>query len=162
MYDIAITNEQTLQAVDEGRLRMAVRAILEEEGVARATISLAVVDDAAIHRLNRDFLGHDEATDVLSFVLEARDGVLDGEIIVSAQTAATTAARYGWTTADELLLYVIHGALHLVGYDDQGPEAMAEMRLRERHFLSYFGLVPRYDDEAAGGLVSGGLVSEAI
>src|SRR5688572_26263557 len=98
MFDIAITNEQAIHAVDEGRLRMAVRAIWEEEGIARATISLAVVDDAAIHRLNRDFLGHDEATDVLSFVLESGDSALDGEVIVSAETAAATAARYGWTT----------------------------------------------------------------
>jgi probable rRNA maturation factor len=147
MFDIAIANEQSVQPVDEGRLRAAVRAILEEEGIARATVSLAVVDDAAIHRLNRAFLGHDCPTDVLSFVLEA-GASLDGEIIVSAQTAAATAARYGWTTGDELLLYVVHGALHLVGYDDRGPEAMAEMRMRERHFLSYFGLVPRYDDVA--------------
>ncbi|MEX2141345.1 MAG: rRNA maturation RNase YbeY [Pirellulales bacterium] len=145
MLHIAITNQQT-QAVDEDRLRRAVRAILEEEGLRSATVSVAIVDDATIHRLNRVYLQHDIPTDVLSFVLDRTETSLDGEVIVSADTAAAKAARFGWTMADELLLYVIHGTLHLADYDDQEPQALAEMRARERHYLASFGLNPRYDD----------------
>jgi probable rRNA maturation factor len=145
MLHIAITNEQT-QAVDEDRLRRAVRAILKEEGVRSAAVSVAIVDDATIHRLNREYLQHNIPTDVLSFVFDRTETSLDGEVIVSADTAAATAAQFGWTTTDELLLYVIHGTLHLVGYDDQAPQALGEMRARERHYLASFGLVPRYDD----------------
>jgi probable rRNA maturation factor len=146
MYDVAIINEQTRHAVDDQRLQSAVRAVLEAEGAVRATVSIAIVDNATIQRLNRDFLAHDCSTDVLSFVLESSEDELDGEIIVSADMAAATSARFGWTTADELLLYVIHGTLHLLGYDDQTPDALAEMQARERHELSRFGLVPRYGE----------------
>jgi probable rRNA maturation factor len=143
MFQIDITNEHTYP-VDEGRLRSAVRAILKDEAITSATISVAIVDDATIRRLNRDYLRHDSPTDVLSFVLDRAAGSLDGEVIVSADTAAAAAEQFGWTAADELLLYVIHGTLHLVGYDDQNHPALMEMRDRERKFLADFGLAPRY------------------
>jgi probable rRNA maturation factor len=142
---VEINNEQSTLAVDEPRFTRAVTAILAGEGIAAGTVSLAVVDDPTIHDLNRRFLAHDYPTDVLSFVLESEAGYLEGEVIVSADTAAASAARFGWHAADELLLYVIHGTLHLVGYDDLEPELLTKMRERERHYLGLFGLLPRYD-----------------
>jgi probable rRNA maturation factor len=153
MFQISITNVQTTHAIDCDRLEAAVRTVLEEEGAKSATISVAVVDDATIHRLNRYYLQHDEPTDVLSFVLDENEKTLDGEIVISANTAAATAARFGWTIGDELLLYVVHGTLHLVGYDDRAPEALREMRDRERHYLMAFGLTPRYDEVAQSAVV---------
>ena len=64
---------------------------------------------------------------MLSFVLESSNGCLEGEVIVSADRAAAVAPKYGWSAADELLLYVIHGTLHLVGYDDVTPAKRAAM-----------------------------------
>jgi probable rRNA maturation factor len=148
MFHVSITNVQTAHAIDSDRLEAAVRAIMEEECCRSATISVAIVDDATIHRLNREFLQHDEPTDVLSFLLDENEKTLDGEVVVSADTAAKTAARFGWTTADELLLYVAHGTLHLLGYDDCEPEALRQMRARERHYLMAFGLTPRYHEMA--------------
>jgi probable rRNA maturation factor len=147
MLDIQLSNEQTQHAVDEERLIAGVRTVLEGEGIRAATVSVAIVDDATIHRLNREFLHHDYATDVLSFVLEQNERQLEGEIVASADTAAAAAARAGWSVADELLLYVVHGTLHLVGYDDVGQESLAEMRDRERRYLAIFGIRPRHDDE---------------
>jgi probable rRNA maturation factor len=125
-------------------LKKAVRAILKDAGVQSSEISVAVVDDATMHALNRKHLDHDYPTDVLSFLLEHEGEHLEGEVIVSADYAAREAAIYGWTTDDELLLYAIHGTLHLVGYDDQEPAAKQRMRDRERHYLHAFGLTPRY------------------
>ena len=68
------------------------------------------MDDRTIQQLNRQYLDHDEPTDVLSFLLEREAERLEGEIVVSRDTAACSAPAYGWTPADELLLYVIHGA----------------------------------------------------
>ncbi|MFO0904628.1 MAG: rRNA maturation RNase YbeY [Pirellulales bacterium] len=156
-YSIAINNAQTRWPVDRRRIRQAVRAILAGEGFAAGEVSIAVVDDPTIHRLNRQFLQHDYPTDVLSFLLGESDDQsaegrsLEGEVIVSADTAAQSAERYGWRAEDELLLYVIHGTLHLTGYDDLEPELQIQMRERERHYLAQFGLTPRYaaaDDEA--------------
>lgn len=132
---VALANQQRRLAVDGALLRRAVESILREEGYHFANVSLAVVDDPAIHRLNRQYLAHDEPTDVLSFLLERGEGTLAGEVIVSADTAARTAPQFHWTAAEELLLYVIHGALHLAGYDDATPAARRTMRRRERYWL---------------------------
>lgn len=143
---IEIANEQQ-HAVDENRLKKAARNVLAEVGIQRGEISIAIVDDARMHALNRQYLQHDYPTDVLSFVLEHDEVAksLDGEIIASADYAAREAPRYGWTKDDELLLYVIHGCLHLVGHDDQTPEGLAAMRSAEAQHLAALGLKHRFD-----------------
>jgi len=137
---IEIANEQSAYEIDKRALKAAVRSVLTGEGIARATISVAVVDDPTIHRLNRQFLKHDYPTDVLSFVLENDENGLDGEIVVSADTAARTCAEYGWSSHCELTLYLIHGSLHLVGYDDHSAAHRAKMRERETHYLRKLGI----------------------
>jgi probable rRNA maturation factor len=143
---IDISNEHSFP-LNEAQLKKAVRAVLKDAGFDDGEISIAVVDDAEMHALNRKYLDHDYPTDVLSFVLEEEDGRLDGEIIVSGDYAAREAEIYKWTAEDEILLYVIHGSLHLVGHDDLDPEQKQEMRQREREYLSQFNLIPRYDVE---------------
>jgi probable rRNA maturation factor len=146
MLEIDFANRQDQHSVDPARLVAAARLILTAEGVQEGSVSLAVVDDPTIHDLNRRYLQHDYPTDVLSFLLQ-RDGQrLDGEVIVSADTAATASARFGWSVEDELLLYVIHGVLHLANYDDQTPADQTLMRDRECTYLAHFQLAPRYDD----------------
>lgn len=140
MIQIDITNEQSRVPVDEERLRRAIEAVLAAAECRRGVVSVAVVDDPTIHDLNRRFLQHDYPTDVLSFVLEEDADAIEGEIVVSGDTAADSAADYGWRAEDELLLYVIHGALHLVGYDDKTPADAAEMRQLETRHLAEFGL----------------------
>jgi probable rRNA maturation factor len=132
---VQVANRQR-RPVAASRLRSAIKAVLAGEGFDRADISLAVVDDAAIHEINRRYLQHDEPTDVISFMLDQDDGFVDGEIVVSAETAATAAKQIGWSAADELLLYVIHGTLHLASYDDLAPAAKRKMRERERFYLT--------------------------
>lgn len=118
--------------------------MLEAEGVSRADVSLAVVDDETIHDLNRRFLSHDYATDVLSFLFEQTGDYLEGEVVVSADTAIRSAADYDWPALHELLLYVVHGTLHLAGYDDQTIEDRQEMRRLEGKHLNALGItLPR-------------------
>ena len=143
---IEIADEQADLALDHDRLQDAVRMVLEEAAVASAQISLAVVDDPTIRRLHQRYLAVDEPTDVLSFLLERSGDCLEGEVIVSAQTAKLAAARFGWSAEDELLLYVIHGTLHLVGNGDATPQQQAEIRRRERACLSRFGIQARYEE----------------
>ena len=146
MLCIEISNEGTAHQTNEPQLRKAVRAILKDAAIRSAEISIAVISDAEMHRLNRKYLDHDYPTDVLSFALEREADHLEGEIIVSADYAAREAVQYGWSADDELLLYVIHGALHLVGYDDLTPAAKQQIRERERHYLAQFGLTPQYEE----------------
>jgi probable rRNA maturation factor len=134
-FELSLANNQLAHAVDEERLLSAARRVLEDSSYASATISVAVVDDGTIHALNREFLAHDYPTDVLSFTLDDSAGHLDGEIVLSADTAATAANEYGTTATVEQLLYVIHGMLHLVGYDDIEPADAQRMRAAEQYYL---------------------------
>lgn len=142
---IEIADEQTVLDVDPNPLRMAVERVLVGASIVRAEISVALVDDAAIREMNRRYLAHDYATDVLSFVLDSSPEHVDGQIVVSVETARAEAARWSWSPADELLLYVIHGALHLVGHDDAAADQREAMRRREREILASFGLEPHWE-----------------
>lgn len=147
MITIEINNRQTDVAVDEARLRSAVERVLVEGGFAHAEVSVAILDDAPMRRLNAEYLHHDWPTDVLSFVHDSQGDRLDGEIILSAETAGRQARRFGWPAEDELLLYAIHGALHLVGRDDHTAADLVEMRAAERRHLKHWGLTPRYEED---------------
>jgi len=132
---ILIADEQSTLALDESQLRAAVQAVFRDSLYHSGTVSIAVVDDPTIHGINRQYLEHDYSTDVLSFVLEDREPYLEGELVVSTDTARSNAEAYGWSARFELLLYVIHGALHLVGYRDKQPDEIAEMRAAELRLL---------------------------
>jgi len=143
---IEIANEQSACEADETRIRDVVAEILAAEGVAAGQISVALVDDATIHEVNRQHLNHDYPTDVISFVFD-RDGArLEGEVVASGDTASSVAKDLGWPAENELLLYVVHGTLHLVGYDDQSETDRKEMRAAEAHFLARFGMVVPWQD----------------
>ena len=145
MIRIEIANSQNNVPLDDAQLCAAVRLVLEDRAIAEARVSVAVVDDATIAALHEKYLDDPDPTDVLSFLLESSDGYLEGEVVVSAETAVVSAPEYGWTAADELLLYVIHGTLHLVGCDDATPATRAQMQAKERQCLARFGLEGRYE-----------------
>jgi probable rRNA maturation factor len=151
-YRVDVANE-TDAAIDAARLAAAVQMVLGEADCASAVVSVAIVDDPTIHRLNRQFLEHDYATDVLSFAL-AEPPDVEGEIIASIDTARREAAEAGWSVEDELLLYAVHGALHLVGYLDKDPADAAAMRAAERRTLARLGVTaspgdPRWHADSA-------------
>jgi probable rRNA maturation factor len=141
MSKIAIATPQEIVAIDRGRMREIVRSVLAAEDVADYEISLAFVDNPTIHRLNKRFLDHDEPTDVLSFPLsEAKAKKLSGELVVGVEVAKEQAEERGHDVGVELALYIIHGLLHLCGYDDKNEKAARQMRQRERHHLAALGL----------------------
>ena len=121
MITIDICNRQRFLPLERRRLQAAVRAVLIDAGFRHGEVSVAVVDDATITRLHRQFLGDPDPTDVLSFLFERSDESIEGEVVVSAETAEANARRYRSTPAEELLRYVIHGTLHIVGHDDRTP-----------------------------------------
>jgi probable rRNA maturation factor len=132
---LSITNRQKTLPIDRRRIRRAILAILRDADVTDANLSVAIVDDPTIAELHERFLNDPTPTDVLSFVLERSETFLEGEVVVSADTAAANAKRYRSTPEDELLRYAIHGTLHLVGYDDLAPAERAVMRRREKKYL---------------------------
>ncbi len=145
MLSIELSDEQTAHSFDAARLKQLAERILRDAGVQSGSLSIAVVDDPTIHELNRRFLQHDYPTDALSFLLDREGDRLEGEVIVSADTAARVAAELAWPAEDELLLYVVHATLHLVGHDDATNEQRDAMRGEERRYLKLLG-VERRDD----------------
>lgn len=137
--DICLTNQQDVLSIDASRLVEAARQVCVEVGIVNGSLSIAVVDDATIHELNQAHLAHDYPTDVLSFLLEQGEDSLDGEVIVSAEMAARRCEEFGQSPLDELLLYVVHGTLHLVGYNDKSLSEASEMRAAEAKYLEQFG-----------------------
>ena len=146
-HSIEIANEQDFVPVDESRFRTAIEAILRDFGLTEAEVEIAVVDDETIRPVNARFLGHDYATDVISFTLSRDETSLEGQVIVSAETAVRNAAEYGWSPEDEMLLYLVHGMLHLIGHEDTTEESRRMMRAQERAYLAQFGLTPPWKDD---------------
>ncbi len=146
-HKIEVADEQT-QPVESDPLISAVRQILTDHSIEQSEISIGIVDDPTMRAYNKQYLQHDYETDVLSFVLDYDEtiGALSGQLIVSTDTAATMAKQYGGTMQEELLLYVVHGTLHLVGYDDKDPSDEAEMRDAEKKYLASFGVVHRWSE----------------
>ena len=141
MGKISIAMPQEMVAVDRDRMREVARTVMTGENVADYEISLAFVDNPTIHRLNQRYLDHDEPTDVLTFPLSGANAKkLSGELIVGAEVASAQATERGHDVQVELALYVIHGLLHLCGYDDKSPKHAGAMRQRERHYLAKLGL----------------------
>ena len=150
-HTIEIADQQNAE-FDADPLISAIQMIADDHEIKRSEISVAIVDDPTIRTLNQQYLQHDYETDVISFVLDWDEdiGSLLGQLIVSTDTAAALAADVGSTMQEELLLYVIHGMLHLVGYDDKDPAAAIEMRAAEKEYLSRFDIQHRgFDGESS-------------
>lgn len=144
-----LDERETETPIDFDRMERAVAKILADAGVERGRMEIVVLDPEPMRETNVQFLGHDYPTDVLAFALEddLENGLLEGNVLVCPDVAAERAPEFGWAAAEELLLYVIHGALHLVGYDDHSPEDAPTMRAKEREYLAFVGVeVPQTPD----------------
>jgi rRNA maturation RNase YbeY len=112
---------------------MVARAWAQEWGPPGVTVEVTFLDEAEHTRLHEELLGDPSATDVMA--ISYRDPDLWGEILVNADCARREALARGVTVRQEALLYVAHGALHLLGLDDQDPDARAGMRAAEHRLL---------------------------
>jgi probable rRNA maturation factor len=140
MHRVSIANPYEYP-LEFQRLKDAARAVFEGEGVRASKVTLAFVNNEHIHRLNKQFLQHDEPTDVLTFPYTEPDAkTLEGEIVIGYEVATEYAADRGHDTSLELLLYAIHGALHLCGYTDTDAKGAKEMRSKEREYLKALDL----------------------
>lgn len=139
VYHLA-DGDDMLPDQEDPRIAAAARWIAEQFALRKLYASIAIVDDQTMRQLNAERLGHDWPTDVISFVLDEFDDRVEGEVIASAETAAQVCSVAGWRAMDELLLYIVHGLLHVAGMDDIEPEDRQAMRLMERECLLALGL----------------------
>jgi probable rRNA maturation factor len=130
--EIQIADTQGHLKIDHAAIASLAKSVLIAEGRLAASISIAFVDNDTIHRLNKLHLGHDWITDVITFPLsDPDDHELSGELVISTETAVATAQELSGDPYDELALYIVHGLLHLCGYDDSTEELSAAMNRRQ-------------------------------
>lgn len=126
------------------------RAVAEVRETRLRSLSVALVGDATMARLHQQFLNVLGTTDVITFELDhdARGRPTAGEVVVCVPEARRQAKRRGHDVADELLLYALHGVLHLSGYDDLEPAAHRRMHRAEDRILTAIGVGATFAREA--------------
>lgn len=141
MAKVLIRNRQKLMRIPPRVIRKTVSGILESESALQnPETSILLLDDRRISELNETYLKRQGPTDVISFPQYDDDvppGLpqLLGDVVISVETAIRQAPQHGKTPGEEIVVLLIHGVLHLLGYDhEQSPEEGRRMRRRERSF----------------------------
>ena len=155
---VLISNDAELdQLLDADEIEDIVRFVLEAEDVSREVeVSLSFVDEEEMHGLNRQWRGIDKTTDVLSFECDSaidEDVPLDealelGDIILAPQVLARQAPEFGNSAQDECRLLLVHGMLHLLGYDHIEDDEAEEMEAREDEILRLLASARGEDPDA--------------
>lgn len=154
---VDVVDRQRLLRIDAAWLARVVRRALAREGVDRAEVCVLLVRDRRMARLHEDWLGIPGPTDVITFDLGGtvsdsrvsdnrvpgggtRGDIIRGDIAVSTETAVRAAREVGWAVRHEVAYCVVHGLLHLAGYDDQAAADRRRMRRREQVLMAAAGL----------------------
>ena len=129
-----------------GILERAAKAALLQQSAPDADLTLVLTGDAQIQTLDRDFLGKDAPTDVLSFPASETDPETGrcylGDIVISVPRAEAQSNVAGHSLEEELSLLVVHGVLHLLGHDHAGSEEKARMWMAQSETLTRLGISP--------------------
>jgi probable rRNA maturation factor len=134
---IEVFGREMSKGSDMEWLRRVGETVFSGEGwQGKGSLSIVLVDDDAIQELNSRFLHRDKPTDVMAFPLEDEAEGVWGEVYVSEERAAAQARTYGVSLKEEMARLVVHGMLHLLGYDDGDETARNAMRDREDMYLN--------------------------
>ncbi len=138
---ISVLNHQDRVPVDRRKIGAAARRILKTLGYDGYELTVVLVDDREIARLNRQYFRRNRPTNVISFPLMDDSPVslcsrILGDVVISAETAQRDAGEAGEKTEDEVLFLMIHGILHLAGYDHEGSATeRRKMETKEKEFF---------------------------
>jgi len=146
---INITNRQRRLRLNREGIEVLVGQVLAVEGIGEGEVSILLVNNARIRLLNRQYLGRDYPTDVLSFPQnEGPDRKIHpwclGDVVLSTERIVRQAPEHGESVEDEFALCLIHGVLHLLGYSDHPQDNREIMRLREEAILKSWKEMARW------------------
>ncbi len=138
--EVWVTNLQSKIAVETGFIRDVVTKALRLQGCRTVPdVSIALVDDAYIQTLNREYRGVDQPTDVLAFPMESPEGVERepalGDIVISIERARDQARQFQHPLRREVALLTVHGLLHLLGYEDETEAGASAMWSKQKELL---------------------------
>ena len=129
------TQDVTMPAIDPQRISQWIDAVAASHGRRLGEVNYIFMDDPGILAVNRQFLGHDYYTDIITFDYTEGD-ILSGDLFISIDSVRENARIYGATFEDELDRVMVHGVLHLLGYDDHTDEQTAVMREKENYYVN--------------------------
>jgi len=146
LMKLEIINLQKFYPIDKKRIRKIVRNVLKYEK-QDAELNVVLTDNKRIKEINKTFLGHNYATDVITFAYHEPalhkvfldESTITGEIIISVEMAKKLAQKNDCIVEGEIALYLVHGLLHLFGYDDKQKKDAKKMHQREGELLSVLG-----------------------
>jgi probable rRNA maturation factor len=145
-------NDVRKSGVDGRALVATAKKLLNAAGEPSSSLSLTLVNDAAIRELNREHRGKDKATDVLSFSLVENGSAsaerLLGDVVISVETARRQASEYDASLQDELYRLLIHGILHVMGHDHERAGERRAMVAAERRLAKAIDLAWPYDGKS--------------
>jgi probable rRNA maturation factor len=141
---VLVSGTASARGIDRRALARKAKVVLEALGLAAGELSLRLVHDGEIHELNRAYRGKDRPTDVLSFSLrEGRFGDVArvlGDVVISLDTAARQAEEHGLRLGEEVDRLLVHGILHLAGFDHEiSPREERRMKRKERAMRALLG-----------------------
>jgi len=119
------------------KIEQNIEKLAESENRTLGDISYILCSDNYLLEINRQYLNHDYFTDVITFDY-SEDNVISGDIFISVDTVADNAKEYNVTFEKELERVMVHGVLHLVGYNDKSDSEVKQMRAKENQYLSLF------------------------
>jgi probable rRNA maturation factor len=139
--DIVVQIAKNFKDIDVNmpRLKKLVKAVCTRFKLSRATVSIAIVDDAEIRNVSKQFLNRSSTTDCLSFNLSDNDARKSFELVVNAEKAVKEANLRGHSSEAELALYITHGLLHNLGFDDSTQGRAKKMHDAEDEILQQLG-----------------------
>ena len=149
--EVLITNDQEAVEINLDIIREIALEIMKFEGSPEnSQLSMVFCDDEAIKELNNEYRSKNEPTDVLSFPMELENFVpeirLLGDIVISTDTAIRQAKEYNHSVMTEIVILMIHGLLHLHGYDHIEEDDRRKMRVREAEILKYICGIDKFSE----------------
>ena len=137
MKFLSVRNQQRVYRIATRDYKRAATIVLEQLlNIEQYRISVSFVSPTRMTALNEGHLGHEGATDIITFDYSENDSILDGELLLCPEIAAQYAKCYQVTLGRELARYFIHGVLHLTGHDDRKPEDRRRMKRVEQNLLN--------------------------
>jgi len=146
--EVQVNNLQKKLKLNSPKIIQIVKSVLKYQGLKTANLSIVFVSSQKIRALNKKFLKRNYSTDVLAFNLGGngspkkgktpkKQEEVNGDIVISTDAVIKNALEYGTTQKEELILYLVHGILHLLGYADYRPADIKRMRKKEQEILDY-------------------------
>ena len=122
---------------EKGRIKKWVEETINSEGKNGETINIILTSNSNIKSLNRKYLKRNYTTDIIAFNYN-RDNVISGDLFLNPDTIKMNAGKYKTKYSEEILRVIIHGVLHLIGYNDENNEEKLMMREKENFYLEKF------------------------